>query len=179
MSNGPAIRHVRGSIGGERGFISAADALFSSKLRTSMTEHDRKDVAAMRSLVSIIDDDESVRESLPDLVRQMGFDACAFASAEAFLGSGLMDRTRCVLVDITMPGMSGPELLHELARLGRNMPAILITASDDRGLRARMMAAGASECLFKPFSDDALLDALKTALSAGYSDPLPSRGYER
>ena len=117
-----------------------------------------------RPLVSIIDDDESVRESLPDLVRQLGFAAQAFSSAEAFLASEFVDGTRCLILDVVMPGMSGPELKRALESQRRSIPTIFITASGDRTLRPRLLAAGAVECLFKPFSDTALLDALNDAL---------------
>lgn len=119
---------------------------------------------AIRPLVSIVEDDESVRESLPDLVRQFGFEAQAFSSAEAFLASAALDATRCLILDVVMPGMSGPDLQRELALQRRYIPTIFITASADRTLRARLLAAGAVECLFKPFSDAALLHALNGAL---------------
>jgi FixJ family two-component response regulator len=116
------------------------------------------------SLVSVIDDDESVRESLPDLIRQFGFAAEAFASAEAFLASDLIDETSCLLLDIAMPGMSGPKLQHELSRRHHEIPIVFITARGDEGIRPHLIARGAVDCLFKPFSDAALLDALETAL---------------
>ena len=119
---------------------------------------------AMRSLVSVVDDDESVRDSLPDLLRQLGFDAQAFSSAEGFLASDFVNETRCLILDIVMPGMSGPELHRELASRRQDIPTIFITASGDKTLRPRLLADGAVECLFKPFSDAALLDALNAAL---------------
>lgn len=122
-----------------------------------------------RSLVSIVDDDESVRESLPDLVRQFGFAAEAFSSAEAFLASELVDQTRCLILDIGMPGMSGPELQRELMNRRSTIPIVFITASDDKGVRSRLLASGAAECLFKPFSETALLDALNAALRVNES----------
>jgi FixJ family two-component response regulator len=121
-------------------------------------------VTVTRSLVSIIDDDESVRESLPDLVRQFGFAVEAFASAEAFLSSKYVNQTTCLILDVAMPGMSGPELQRELANRRRTMPIVFITASGDRMIRGRLLAQGAVECLFKPFSETALLDALNAAL---------------
>jgi len=121
-------------------------------------------VTATRSLVSIVDDDESVRDSLPDLVRQFGFVAQAFASAEAFLASELVDQTTCLILDIGMPGMSGPDLQRELANRRRKIPIVFITASDDKAVRSRLLADGAAGCLFKPFSETALLDALNAAL---------------
>ncbi len=117
-------------------------------------------------LVSIVDDDESVRESLPDLVSQFGYGVRAFSSAEAFLASDCVDATRCLLLDIAMPGMTGPDLQRELARRRQPIPIIFITAQTDEALRPRLLAAGAVECLFKPFSQSALLDALKRALPA-------------
>jgi FixJ family two-component response regulator len=117
-----------------------------------------------RSLVSIVDDDESVRESLPDMVRQFGFAAQAFSSAEAFLASDFVDQTRCLILDVAMPGMSGPDLQRELASRRQTIPIVFITASGDKAIRSRVLANGAVECLFKPFSETALLDALNAAL---------------
>jgi FixJ family two-component response regulator len=117
-----------------------------------------------RKLVSVVDDDESVRESLPDLIRQFGFAAQAFSSAEAFLASDVVGETTCVILDIAMPGMSGPDLQQELRRRRREIPIVFITANGDRTVRPRLLAQGAAECLFKPFSDAALLDALNVAL---------------
>jgi FixJ family two-component response regulator len=120
-----------------------------------------------RSLVSIVDDDESVRESLPDLVRQFGFAARAFPSAEAFLASDSVTQTSCLILDVAMPGMSGPDLQRELAGRCQMIPIVFITASGDTGIRPRLLAQGAVECLFKPFSETALLDALTSALRVG------------
>ena len=117
-----------------------------------------------RSLVSIVDDDESVRESLPDMVRQFGFAAEAFSSAEAFLTSEFVDQTKCLILDVAMPGMSGPDLQRELASRRQLIPIVFITASGDKAIRSRVLADGAVECLFKPFSETALLDALNAAL---------------
>ena len=117
-----------------------------------------------RSLVSVIDDDESVRESLPDLLRQFGFAAQAFASGEAFLASDVVSETSCLLLDLAMPGMSGPDVQHELRRRRQEVPIVFITANGDETIRPRLMAEGAVECLFKPFSETALVNALNTAL---------------
>jgi FixJ family two-component response regulator len=117
-----------------------------------------------RSLVSVVDDDQSVRESLPDLLRQLGFVAQAFSSAEAFLASEVVSETCCLILDIAMPGMSGPDLQQELMRRRHEIPIVFITANGDRTVRSRLLAQGAVECLFKPFSDTALLDALNVAL---------------
>jgi FixJ family two-component response regulator len=117
-----------------------------------------------RSLVSVVDDDESVRESLPDLIRQFGFAAQAFSSAEAFLASDVLNQTSCLLLDIAMPGMSGTELQKELLRRRQAIPIVFVTATDDRTVRPRVISQGAVECLFKPFSETALLDAINAAL---------------
>jgi len=117
-----------------------------------------------RSLVSIVDDDESVRESLPDLLREFGFLAQAFASAEEFLGSEFVSQTKCLLLDVAMPGMSGPALQQELLRRQQPIPIVFITAHGDKSIRPRVLAAGAVDCLFKPFSEMALLEAVTGAL---------------
>jgi len=117
-----------------------------------------------RSLVSVVDDDESVRESLPDLINEFGFAARAFSSPEEFLASGWVPQTKCLILDIAMPGMSGPDLQQELKRRRHEIPIIFITASTDQSVRPRLLELGAVECLFKPFSDTALLDAINSAL---------------
>jgi len=117
-----------------------------------------------RPLVSVVDDNESVRESLPDLVREFGYSAQAFSSVEAFLASDYVDQTRCLILDVSMPpGMSGPDLQRELSRRGRAIPIIFITASTDRTVRTGLLEQGAVECLVKPFSDAALLEAVNSA----------------
>ena len=113
------------------------------------------------ALVSVVDDDESVRESLPDLLRQLGFAAEAFSSGEEFLGSDIVSKTSCLLLDIGLPGMSGPELQHALRQRHQAIPVVFITAGGDQSLRSRLIAKGAVECLFKPFSDTALLEAVR------------------
>jgi FixJ family two-component response regulator len=121
-------------------------------------------VTVIRSLVSVVDDDESVRESLPDLLREFGFDVEAFSSAEEFLASDSVGLTRCLILDIAMPGMSGPDLQRELGLRQQNIPIVFITANRDDTVRPRALEAGAVECLFKPFSETALLGALHAAL---------------
>jgi len=121
---------------------------------------------AERSLVSVVDDDESVRESLPDLLAMCGFRAHAFSSAEEFLASGLVGETRCLILDVAMPGMTGPGLLQELKYRRQEIPVVFITARRDDAVRPRMLELGAVECLFKPFSEKALLDAVATALGS-------------
>src|SRR3984885_10938380 len=110
-----------------------------------------------RLLLSVVvDDDESVRESLPDLLREFGFAARAFSSAEEFLSSGCLDETSCLILDIAMPGMSGPDLQQELKRRGREIPIIFITGRTDDTVRARVLKQGAAGFLLKPFSDSNL-----------------------
>ncbi len=117
-------------------------------------------------LVSVVDDDESVRESLPDLLREFGLAVRAFSSAQEFLSSDCIDQTKCLILDIAMPGMSGPELQQELKHRGEEIPIIFITAQRDGTIRPRMLEQGAVECLFKPFSDTTLLEAVNAALQA-------------
>jgi FixJ family two-component response regulator len=117
-----------------------------------------------RLVVSIVDNDESVRESLPDLLREFGFAARAFSSAAEFLSSSCLDETSCLILDIAMPGMSGPELYQELKRRERDIPIIFITGQRDETIRARVLKQGAVGFLLKPFSDADLLAAIKTAL---------------
>ena len=121
----------------------------------------------LRSLVSVVDDDESVRDSLPHLLKQFGYAAQVFSSAEEFLASEFVDHTRCLILDVAMPGMSGPALQQELSRRRQAIPIVFITAHGDETVRPRLIAAGAVECLFKPFSGAALRDAVNEALRAG------------
>ena len=119
------------------------------------------------SLVSVVDDDESVRESLPDLLKRYGFAAQTFSSAEEFLASEFVNQTKCLILDIAMPGMSGPALQEELSRRRQAIPIVFITAHGDETVRPRLIEAGAVECLFKPFSGTALRDAVNAALRVG------------
>jgi FixJ family two-component response regulator len=122
-------------------------------------------VMVKRPLVSVVDDDESVRESLPDLLRELGYSVRAFSSAEEFLASDCVGEARCLILDIALPGMSGPALQQELTVRGQEIPIIFITAQADETLRARSIEQGAVECLFKPFSDTALSEALDAAFA--------------
>jgi FixJ family two-component response regulator len=115
-------------------------------------------------LVSVVDDDESVREALPDLIQAFGYSVEAFSSAEAFLASDSLRKTKCLVLDVAMPAMTGPELQQEVIRRGHSIPIVFITAVRDETVRRRYLKNGAVECLFKPFSDAALLRALKAAL---------------
>jgi len=117
------------------------------------------------SLVSVVDDDESVRESLPDLLREFGYAVRAFSSAEDFLTSDCVDQTKCLILDMAMPGMTGPDLQQELRIRRKEIPIVFITAQRDETVRARVLEQGAVECLLKPFSDTALRDAVNAALA--------------
>jgi len=124
-----------------------------------------------RLLVAVVDDDESVRESLPDLLREFGFAARAFSSAEEFLVCGDLGNTACLILDIAMPGMSGLELQQELKRRGWEIPIVFITGHADETIRPRVIEHGAVACLFKPFSDTTLLEALTSALRVARDSP--------
>jgi FixJ family two-component response regulator len=117
-----------------------------------------------RLLLSIVDDDESVRESLPDLLHELGYTARAFSSAEEFLASQALDESKCLILDVSMTRMSGPDLQRELKRRGKALPIIFITANRNEAMRSQVLAEGAAECLYKPFSDTALLTAIHSAL---------------
>jgi FixJ family two-component response regulator len=116
------------------------------------------------TLVAIVDDDVSMRQSLPDLVKKFGFSVRTFASAEEYLASDCVGQTKCLILDFAMPGMSGPDLQRELARRGQNIPIVFITGQADQDLRRQLLAEGAVECLFKPFNPTALHKALNLAL---------------
>ena len=118
----------------------------------------------IRPLISVVDDDESVRESLPDLLKEFGFDAQSFSSAEDFLSSDWVGQTNCLILDVAMPGMTGPDLQRELTLRRQEIPIVFITAHRDEHVRPRLLSQGAVECLFKPFTETDLLDALNIAL---------------
>jgi FixJ family two-component response regulator len=129
-------------------------------------EDDVRPVAnSARPLISVVDDDESVRESLPDLLRQCGFAAAAFASAFEFLDSPVIDQTACLILDVAMPGMSGIELQRELSRRGHSTPIVFITAHGDESDRHRLVQGQAVACLFKPFGEAEMLEAVRLALA--------------
>lgn len=134
---------------------------------SSVMVYYQKRSAIEHLLVSIVDDDESVRESLPDLLGEFGFASRTFSSAEEFLASDSIEQSNCLLLDIAMPGMSGPDLQQELRIRRQEIPIIFITAQRDEAVRSRLIEQGAVECLFKPFSETALLEALNVALRAG------------
>jgi FixJ family two-component response regulator len=117
------------------------------------------------SLISVVDDDESLRESLEGLLKSLGHLVAVFSSAESFLSSETLAKTDCLILDVRMPGMSGPELQRELISHQEKLPIIFITAHGDDDVISRVMADGAVDCLLKPFSEDSLLNAINLALS--------------
>jgi FixJ family two-component response regulator len=117
------------------------------------------------SLISVVDDDDSIRESLQGLLQSIGFSVETFASAQAFLDSDSHTRTDCLILDVRMPGMRGPELQRELARRQCHTPIVFITAHGDEDVRPRVLSEGAVDCLLKPFTEEALLKAIRTALT--------------
>ena len=145
--------------------MSAAKAIPKHNGRPSFKWRILVPVMVNRALVTVVDDDESMRESLPDLLLEFGYAARAFSSAEEFLGSDCLDQTKCLILDVAMPGMTGPDLQQELKARRKKIPIIFITANRDETIRARMLEQGAEECLFKPFGDSALFEALQSALS--------------
>jgi FixJ family two-component response regulator len=124
-----------------------------------------------KDLISVIDDDESVRRTTTRLIESFGFRAAAFESAESFLSSGHLNDTSCLIVDVQMPGMNGLQLQSQLAAAGRNIPIIFITAFDDKESRRRAMQAGAVTFLGKPFNDEQLLESIRLALCGLNDEP--------
>jgi FixJ family two-component response regulator len=112
----------------------------------------------------VVDDDESVRESLPDLLKEFGFAALAFSSGEDFLQSDSVGRANCLVLDVAMPGMTGPDLQDELKRRGENTPIVFISALKDESIRKRVLEQGAIDILLKPFNEIALRRALSEAM---------------
>ena len=117
-----------------------------------------------RSLLSVVDDDEMLRESLPELLREFGFAARAFSSGQEFLSSNYVDETRCLILDVAMPEMSGLDLQQELKRRGQAIPIIFISGQKDEHVRKQAFRQGAVKFLYKPFSDSDLLEAVNAAL---------------
>jgi FixJ family two-component response regulator len=126
----------------------------------------RGEFKATKNLISVIDDDESIRRTTTLLIQSFGLRAAAFASAQSFLKSGQLHDTSCLILDIRMPDMNGLELQSELAAAGHDIPIIFITAYGDKGSRGRAMQAGAVAFLDKPFSDEQLLQTVRSALTA-------------
>jgi FixJ family two-component response regulator len=124
-------------------------------------------MTAIRRLVSVVDDDESIRGSLPDLLKELGFAVRAFSSAEDFLASDCVQQTDCLVLDVAMPGMSGPELQLQLTHRQIQIPIVFITANREESTRSQVLERGAAACLLKPFSEAELIGALGAALDAG------------
>jgi FixJ family two-component response regulator len=119
------------------------------------------------SLISIVDDDVSLRESLPDLLKELGFAVHTFSSGEEFLASDSVLETNCLILDIAMPGMSGPDVQRELKLRGQRIPIVFVTGQGDASVRHRLIEQGAVECLFKPFTEEALIGAVNAAFGVG------------
>lgn len=117
-----------------------------------------------RARIAVVDDDESVRESLPDLLQSFGYDVTSFPSAEVFLAEAAIGTIDCLILDVAMPGLSGPELQQELIRRGHHIPVVFITAHSLERLWPDLLSQGAVARVLKPFSEDAILDAVRTAL---------------
>jgi FixJ family two-component response regulator len=120
-----------------------------------------------RGLISVVDDDESIRRTTTFLIESFGFRAAAFESGEHFLKSGHLHDTSCLIVDVQMPDMTGLELQSQLAAAGYDIPIIFITAYDSKVARRQAMQAGAVAFLGKPFSDEELLQTVRSALGHG------------
>ena len=118
------------------------------------------------TVISIVDDDQSMRDATSALVRSLGFAVATFASAEDFLESDRIDDTSCLITDVQMPGLSGVELQNRLIADGRLMPIIGVTAFPEESIRTQMLEAGAVGFLSKPFNDECLLDCIATALKS-------------
>ena len=137
-----------------------------------MQEREQTIGAAGARLISVVDDDDSVREATASLLRSVGFRVKGFASAEQFLGSPFLRKTACLILDVRMPGMSGPELQRQLVSERSRIPIIFITAHDDQVMQRKVMRGGAIDFLYKPFSEEALFRAVYSGLGnpAGNQD---------
>jgi FixJ family two-component response regulator len=121
-------------------------------------------------LICVVDDDVSILDSLPGLLRSFGFGVAAFSSGAAFLHSGIVSETACLLLDVSMPDMSGPALQARLTAEGLNIPIVFITAQVEGEMRRHLLEQGAIDLLPKPFSEEALLHAIHRALQSGHHD---------
>jgi FixJ family two-component response regulator len=126
--------------------------------------HVNEEFRVTKNLISVVDDDESVRRTTTLLIESFGFRAAAFESAETFLNSGHLHDTSCLIVDVQMQGMNGLQLQSHLAAAGCGIPIIFITAYESKDSRQRAMQAGAAAFLGKPFSDEQLLQIIRSAL---------------
>ena len=132
--------------------------------KESKLEQAEKTSGAKRPLISIVDDDEALRDSLEDLIRSVGFSVQGFSSAEAFLRSNQVQKTDCLILDVRMPGMTGPALQRDLRSKNVDLPIIFITAYENPDVHAQVFAAGAVAFLYKPFYEQDLLNAIDAAL---------------
>ena len=147
----------------QRSYLGAIDAGYPGA-HPSFVEFNRERRTFERPLVIVVDDDISVRESLPDRLKQFGFAARAFSSAEEFLSSDCVDQTGCLILDVVMPGMTGLDLQRELKVRGQTIPIIFMTAHKEEGVRKQALERGAVRFLHKPFGETVLLEAVNAAL---------------
>jgi len=154
--------HRRAIQAGAVAFLSKpfSDEQLLQTIRAALQE----EFIAAKNLISIVDDDESIRRTTTRLIESFGFQATAFESAERFLGSGQLRDTACLIVDVQMPGMNGLQLQSQLAAVGCRIPIVFITAYDDKESYRRAMQAGAIAFLGKPFGDEQLLQTIHSAL---------------
>jgi FixJ family two-component response regulator len=136
------------------------DELLRQTIRSALPAQSK----TRRNLISLVDDDESIRRTTTLLIQSFGFQAAAFESAEGFLKSGQLHETSCLIVDVQMPGMNGLQLQRHLAASGYSLPIIFITAYDNKESRQQAMQAGAVAFLSKPFNDELLLETIRATL---------------
>jgi FixJ family two-component response regulator len=136
-------------------------------IQNNQTSDTHASARSEKPRVSVVDDDEAVREALTGFLRSAGFGAEGYDSAERFLRSGRLDETKCLILDVRMPGMGGIELEQYLTEAGHDIPVIFITAHGDEHTRAQALGVNVVDFLTKPFSDDALLEAIDRALGPG------------
>jgi FixJ family two-component response regulator len=136
------------------------DEILLEAIRSALWEQ----LGARKNVITLVDDDESIRRTTTLLIESFGFHATAFESAESFLKSGQLHETSCLIIDIQMPGMNGLQLQSRLAALGYKIPIIFITAHDNKESRQQALQAGAVAFLGKPFSDELLLQIIRAAL---------------
>ena len=122
---------------------------------------------AVAKLVSVVDDDVSVREAMPHVIQSFGFDTVAFATAEAFLASDSLERTDCLVLDIVMPGMTGSQLQNELLRRNHDIPIVFITTHSNDQMIPDLLRRGAVACIYKPMDETVLMEAVNAAFARG------------
>ena len=137
-----------------------SDEILLQTIRSAL----QRQLGVRKNLISLVDDDESIRRTTTLLIESFGFHAAAFESAESFLKSGQLHETSCLIIDIQMPGMNGLQLQSQLAAAGYKVPVVFITAYDKEESRQQALQAGAVAFLSKPFNDGLLLQTIRAAL---------------